>query len=118
MLNLTAYYETAQKSHEAVLKIVADIDAAFNDGTEEGRQRALDLRPSLDEAEKKARADNELYISVRKAAQMDDEAAKLFVPVTEPEEDSETDKKTRAEFSLLEPAAQMQFIKSGGSITD
>lgn len=119
-IDLKPYFDGAQKADEEVQRILNDMNAAFNDGTEEGKAKALELRPSLDAAREKAKEANEIYLSVRSASAMSDGAAKQFVPVeTDPASGApEAKEMVREEFLALDSAARMKFIKGGGKVVD
>jgi hypothetical protein len=65
MQNLKPYYDAALSADAEVKRILAEMDAAFNSATEEGKQKALEMRPALDAAKAKAEESNKLYISMR-----------------------------------------------------
>lgn len=119
-IDLKPYFDSAQAADEEVQRIMNEMHSAFEQGTEEGKQAALDLRPSLDEAKTKAADANALYISMRDAAATSSSAAKQFVPVNDKAELSPAAGKSlsREAFSALDAAARMQFIKAGGTVVD
>ena len=119
MLNLKPVYDAAQAADEKVNGIMAEMLAAFNDGTEEGKQKALDLRPSLDAAKAEAKAANDLYVSMRDALGDQDAAARKFVPVNNVEKPDQGKKViTRADYEALDYEARYNFFKDGGSVVD
>jgi len=111
-----------------VKRILNEMDVAFNDGTPEGKETALSLRPALDEAQKKAKDANELYASMRDASLVNDSMARLFTTPPDPGQkehdgarapsDAEPKVIQRADFDALNPAARMTFMKSGGRVED
>jgi hypothetical protein len=119
-IDLKPYFDNAQKADEEVQRILNEMNAAFNDGTEEGRAKALELRPSLDEAKEKGKAANDLYISMRAAEQHTDGAAKQFVPVEDVSASAAPEAKEmkREDFIALDSPARMKFIKGGGKVID
>jgi hypothetical protein len=123
MPNLKPYYDAALAADAEVKRVLAEMDTAFNDGTAEGKEKALSLRPALDEAQTKAKAANELYVSVRDTTLTNNDAAALFTTPpdagaqpTQPEEAPKTLK--LAEFQALTPAERLAFAKSGGTLED
>ena len=67
MSNLKVYFDAAQKADAQVKDIAAQIDTLI----ETDQEKALELRPKLDEATNKAKAANELYISMKNAQSND-----------------------------------------------
>jgi hypothetical protein len=123
MLDLKPLYDAARADSDKMQTILKDMETAFAEGTEEGKAKALELRPALDQAKIEAEQANQLYISMRDAASVSDQAAKLFVPagsVTNPSgADATTAKEmTRAAFEGLDAEAQMKFMKAGGKIVE
>jgi hypothetical protein len=123
-MNLKPYYDAALKADEEKKRILAEMDAAFNDGTPEGKQKALDLRPQLEKAQNEAKQANELYASMRDASLKDDSMASLFTlppdPALNATQDASGSPKVinRAGLRALAPSARMEFFKSGGRVTD
>jgi hypothetical protein len=115
-MNLKLFYDAAQTAGSEVLRVAAEIEAAFVLGTDEGKQQAMALKPALDEAEAKATAANELYQSMVKAASTGDAAAK-FVPANA-EQAQEKKVITRADYETLDFEARHKFFKNGGSVVD
>jgi len=117
MAKLKEMYEAAKAADEKVQGIMRDMVAAFDDGTEEGKLKALEMRPALDEAKTQAEEANRLYISARDADFEDpDSAARNFVPVND--EGKPKKQLTRADYDKLSLIEQAQFIRSGGSVED
>jgi hypothetical protein len=120
-IDLKPYFDAAQKADEDVQRLMADMHASFNDGTEEGKAKALEMRPQLDAAKDKAVEANKLYISMRNAGNVGNEAARNFVPVVDTAAgEQEADKKEmkRADFELLDAKARMAHIQGGGTVVD
>lgn len=122
MQNLKPYLDAAVAADAEVKRILAEMDTAFNDGTEEGKKKALDLRPALEEAKTKAEQSNALYVSMRDASLVQDNAAALFTSPADPaqEDDQAAQAKVmkRADFKALSPEDRLAFSKAGGSLTD
>lgn len=122
MPNLKPYYDAALAADAKVKQILAEMDAAFNSGTEEGKRKALELRPALDEAQKQAEDANELYISMRDASLVSDNSASLFSAPADPANNSDQRKPLtvmkRGEFFALSAAEREAFIANGGKIQD
>jgi len=118
MTNLKPLYDAARAAEEKVRQIQQEMLDAFELGTEDGKQKALELRPALDEAKREADEANRLYISARDADAVDaDAAARKFVPVKSAT--GELAKSlTRAEFEALSAADKMSFMLADGKIID
>jgi hypothetical protein len=124
MPNLKPVYDAALTADAEVKRILNEMGAAFEEGTDTGTTKALELRPALDEAKAKSEEANRLYVSMRDASLLTDNAAALFVPPADPAQQSdqgdEKPKKVinRSEFQALSPAARLEFIQLGGKIED
>lgn len=117
-MRLKELYEAAKAAEEKVQEVMQDMITAFEDGTEEGKAKALELRPALDEAKLQAEEANRLYISARDADIEDpDSAARKFVPIPG-NENSSRKQMTRAEFEALSAAERMSFMLGDGKISD
>lgn len=116
-MKLKELYDAAKAADEKVQEVMQEMITAFEDGTEEGKLKALDLRPALDEAKAKAEEANRLYISARDADFTDpDNAARMFVPLSD---DGQPKKQmSRTDYDRLSLIEQAQFIRSGGSVED
>lgn len=120
-VDLKPMLDDARKASDEVQTILNQMTTAFNEGTEEGKAKALELRPKLDEAQKKAKDANDLYVSARNASNVSDSAAKNFVPVPDNPAGGASDSKSemkREEFSALDAAARMKFVHDGGTVID
>lgn len=116
-MKLKELYEAAKVADEKVRVIMQDMVAAFDDGTEEGKLKALEMRPALDEAKLEAEKANLLYISARDADFEDpDSAARKFVPAGG--ENSVRKQMTRAEFEALSAAERMTFMLADGKLIE
>lgn len=122
MPNLKPYYDAALAADAEVKRILNDMDVAFNDGTETGKEKALSLRPALDAAKQNAEGANQLYVSMRDAALVNDQLGSLFTSPPDPAGDDQVADKAkvinRAGFQALDPNARMAFIKAGGKVAD
>jgi len=125
-MNLKPYLDAAQAADAEKKRILAEMDAAFNEGTPEGKEKALSLRPALDEATAKADQANQLYASMRDASLVTDNMASFFTVPPDPavpslnQSDESGKPKTMAlpEFKALTPRERLAFAKSGGKLTD
>ena len=117
-INLKPYFDAAQTASDEVQRIMDEMDAAFSDGTPEGKTKALELRPILDAAKVKAADANQLYISMRDASGVSLSMARHFVPADPdaPVPGSEPKSMERAEFVKLDVDAQMKFMVDGGRV--
>ena len=119
MLDLKPYHDAVITADAEVQRIANEIDAAFQQGTEEGTGQALALRPALDEAQTKYDAAMKLYESLKKASQPSNVATN-FVPVSPTLPDGETPKAEmkRNEFEALNAVEKRKYALSGGRIID
>lgn len=122
MPNLKPYYDAALTADAEVKRILNEMDTLFNDGTEDGKTKALELRPALDEAKNKAEQANTLYVSMRDASLVNDNAAALFTAPADPaaQSDKGEDPKVmnRSAFDALDAAARAKFINASGKVVD
>lgn len=121
-IDLKPIFDAARTADDEVQHVLDEVGAALKEGTEEGNQKALDLRPTLEAAEKKAKEYNQLYISVRNAQQTSD-AARKFIPVQNTEaggqrNGSQAKEMNRSDFEAMDSAAQMKFAQDGGIVID
>jgi hypothetical protein len=121
MPNLKPYFDAALVADAEVKRIMNEMDTLFNDGTEDGKKKALELRPALDEAKAKAKEANDLYASMRDASAESDNASSLFTAPADPaiQTDASASKtKTLADFNAMSPRDRLAFAKAGGKVTD
>jgi ElaB/YqjD/DUF883 family membrane-anchored ribosome-binding protein len=119
-VDLKPMLDVARQASEDVQQILDEMTAAFNEGTDEGKAKALELRPELEKAQKKAQEANDLYVAARNASMTSDSAAKNFVPVPDNPADSNSNPREmkRDEFTALDAAERMKFILAGGTVVD
>lgn len=121
MLDLKPYHDAVIAADEEVKRIAAEIDTYFQEGTDEGKEKALGLRPALDEAQAKYDNALALYESLKKASRPSD-VAQNFVPVSDtssmPEGEMPKGVLKRSEFFALSPAAREAHIRGGGTVED
>ena len=119
MLNLKPYLEAAQAADAEKKRIASDIDALFNDGTEDGKKKALELRPALDAAKSKAEDANQLYTTMRDASLVEDNSASLFTP-SDPAATELNEEKPKvmklSEYQALSPRARLEYCQAGGKV--
>ncbi len=120
MKNLKGLYDAAKAAEEKVQGIMRDMMAALETGTEEGKQAALEMRVTLDEAKKEADEANQLYITARDAepGEDPDANARKFVPVPGAAPANQAKQMTRAEFEKLNAGDRMSFMLADGKIID
>ena len=122
MPNLKPYYDAALAADAEVKRILAEMDAAFTDGTPEGKEKALSLRPALDVAQTKAKEANELYASMRDASLVNDSMASLFTTPPDLARDDPKDGSpkvmNRNTFDALKNHAKWDYMNSGGKVVD
>jgi hypothetical protein len=120
-MDLKPFYDAARAASDKMQGILDQMNTAFNAGTEEGKQAALDLRPGLDQAKSEAEVANQLYVSMRDAAGTSDSAARLFVPVAVASgqaDGANAKEMSRAAFMDLDADARMKFMRGGGQIVE
>lgn len=120
MVNLKPVYDAAVAADAKVNGIMAEMVAAFDDGTEEGKQKAMGLREELSKAQAEAKAANDLYVEMRDAQSQSDENARKFVPVNEQAAkiDGAAKQISRAEYEAMPAMSRGKFIHDGGSVVD
>ena len=113
-MDLKPYYDAAVAADAEVKRIAQEIDTHF---TASEQDKALELRPALDEAKTKAKNANDLYLSMRNAEQGKGVEAQ-FVPANPdaaPQGSADAKKEmTRQEFLALSAGERMSFILAGG----
>ena len=122
MLDLKPYFDRINAAEEKVQRIAGEIDALFTEGTDESTQKALELRPALDEAQAEHGEAVKLYEAMQKANRPND-AAKNFVPVstTQPDDASGGSQPStikRQDYDRLSLTERAKFIRSGGTVED
>ncbi len=122
MPNLKPYYDAALSADTEVRRVLNEMDTCFTDGTEDGRKKALDLRPALDDAKIKAEQANTLYVSMRDASLINDNMATLFSSPSDPaapDQQGDDPKVMKlSEFQALDPKVRFAYIKAGGVVED
>ena len=122
MPNLKPYLDAARDADTEVRRILNEMDTLFNDGTEEGKKKALELRPALDTAKVNAQEANELYVSMRDASLVNDNAAPLFSAPADPaaqSDQAQTPKvMNRSAFDGLDVAEKAKFVNDGVKVVD
>jgi len=122
MLDLKPYFDAVNAADAEVQRIANEIDTLFREGSEESTLKAtIDLRPALDEAQKKHAEAVSLYEAMQNANRPND-IAKNFVPISDPSpEDAEGSQPTvikRAEYDKMSLVDRAQFVRSGGTVED
>lgn len=121
MLDLKPYYDAVNAAHEEIQRIAHEIDALFQEGTEESEAKALEMRPALEEAQNKHADAVSFYETMQKANRPND-VAKNFVPVSttsiEEAEGSQPSVIKRQEYDGMSLVDRAQFIQSGGTLED
>lgn len=118
MQKLRPVLDAARAADEKVGQVMSEMLAAFEEGTEEGKQRALDLRGALDQAKAEAQEANDLYVSMRDAAVEENEHARKFVPAEGAKPERQAKEISRAEYEALDYAERHAFLSAGGSIVE
>jgi hypothetical protein len=121
MLDLKPYYDAVLAAEADVQRVANEIDTNFRDGTEEGKAKALALRPALDEAQNKLTEATNFYEAMKNTTRPND-VVKNFVPVsntsTEEAPGSQTTVIKRQDYDKLDLVNRAKFVKSGGKIED
>lgn len=121
MLDLKPYFDAVNAAEAEVQRIANDLDALFREGTDESKAKALALKPTLDEAQKKHDEAVALYEAMQKANRPND-IAKNFVPVSttklEEGEGSQPTVIKRKDYDALSLVDRAKFIQSGGTVED
>ena len=120
MPNLKPYYDAALSADTEVRRVLNEMDTCFTDGTEDGRKKALDLRPALDDAKIKAEQANTLYVSMRDASLIGDNTAALFSAPSDPAQDepSTPNVVNLSGWNNMTPRERLAFAKAGGKLED
>jgi hypothetical protein len=122
MLDLKPYFDAVNESDAEVQRIAKELDTLFCDGSEESKLKALvDLRPALDEAQKKHAEAASLYETMQNANRPND-IAKNFVPVSETSSEQPEGKQPtvikRADYDKMSLVDRAKLIRSGGTLED
>jgi ElaB/YqjD/DUF883 family membrane-anchored ribosome-binding protein len=121
MLDLKPYFDAINLAEAEVQRIANDLDMLFREETEESKAKALELRPALDEAQRKHAEAIALYESMQKANRPND-VARNFVPVSNTQiTDGENNQPTvikRKEYDGMSLVDRAKFIRSGGMLED
>lgn len=119
MQKLKTLYDAVKAADAEVARLQTEMLSAFELGTDEGKQKALDLRPQLDEARVKADEANMVYISARDADAVDpNAAARRFVPVGDNSGNKTAKTMSRAEFEQMSASDKMSFMLADGKISE
>jgi len=121
MIDLKPYLDAVNADADEVQRIASEIDALFTEGTDESKVQALELRPSLEEAQNEHSKQLALYETMQKANRPND-IAKNFVPISTAQlEQSEGTQPTvikRPEYDTMDLIQRARFIQSGGKVED
>jgi len=122
MLDLKPFFDAVNTADAEVQRIANEVAECFQEGSEESKLKALvDLRPALDEAQRKHAEAVSLYESMQKANRPND-IAKNFVPVSdeapEPAEGSQPSVIKRAEYDKMSLVDRSKYVRLGGTIED
>ena len=119
-VNLKAFYDAAKAADEKVNEVMSAMTAAFEEGTEEGKQKALGMREALEAAKTESKQTNDLYVTMRDAQADSDEHARKFVPVNQAAAKASAPSKTmtRTEWQALSFGERRAFFSDGGQIVE
>ena len=120
MIDLKPYHDAVIAADAEVKEIASKINDSFLSETEEGKAKALELKPALDAAQKKYDEALGTYNSMP-AANRPSEVAKNFIPVdatTQGAEGEAPKVMNRAAFNALDQINRASFIKGGGKVID
>lgn len=116
-MDLKIYFDRAKADSDEATRLQSELDAKFNEGTDEGIQAAIDMQPALEAAVKKSAESNKLYLTMRDAANHSGGAASLFVS-DDAQDETENNEKvlSLSAFNALSPRKRLEFSKAGGKI--
>ena len=120
MIDLKPYHDAVIAADAEVKEIASKINDSFLSETEEGKAKALELKPALDAAQKKYDEALGTYNSMT-AANRPSEVAKNFIPVAATTQGAEGEAPkvmNRAAFNALDQINRASFIKGGGKVID
>lgn len=120
MADLKPYYDAVIEAEAGVQRVANELDEAFREGTEESKKKALELRPALDEAQKKHDEAVSLYEAMQKTNRPND-VAKNFVPITNQIPITDGLQPTiikRQDYDKMSVLDQAKYIRSGGKVED
>jgi hypothetical protein len=121
MLDLKPYFDAVNAAKAEEQRVANEIDVLFKEGSDEGKVKALALRPALEDAQNKLAEAVELYESMQLANRPND-VAKNFIPISNtPPDDGEGSQPTiikRQEYDRLSLIDRAKFVKSGGTLID
>ncbi len=118
-MDLKPYYDAVNTANADVQRVAHAIDALFNEGSEESKQKALEMRAALDDAQKKADDAAALYDALKKANRAST-VAENFVPTSTAAAAAAEQPSVmkRAEFEKMTPKERMAFAKANGMLED
>lgn len=120
MVDLKPFFDAVNTAEAEVQRIANQIGELFGAG-EEGQLKALEMKPELDEAQKKHAEAVALYESMQLANRPND-VAKNFIPVSTEEPDPDGPKQPskikRSAYDAMSLVDRALFIKSGGRVED
>jgi len=114
-------YDDLKKAMEEKQAVLEEMTAAYNDGTDEGKNKALALREKLDEKQKAVDELNSTYLSLLKAEKPGGDEIQDLIPAPGAEASGEGKNEksmTREAYDSLDAGEKMKFVKSGGKITE
>lgn len=121
MLDLKPYYDAVVAAEAEVQRVANEIDAHFREGSDEGKAKALELRPALDDAQNKLKDAETFYQAMQNSTRPND-VIKNFVPISSTENETSIGNQPtvikRSEFNKLSLVDQANFVRSGGKIED
>jgi hypothetical protein len=121
MLDLKPYLDAVIAADAEVQRIANELDGLFREGTDESKVKALELRPTLEEAQNKHAEALALYESMQKTNRPND-VAKNFVPVSNtPPNDAEGTQPSvikRQEYDRMSLVDRARYVRSGGTLED
>lgn len=121
MIDLKAYFDAVNTTADEVQRVASELDKLFQEESEESKAKALEMKPQLDEAQRKHAEAIALYETMQLANRPND-VAKNFVPVSVTDPDDEAGKQPtvikRAAYDAMDQVQRAQFVKSGGRMED
>ena len=121
MSDMKTLYDRVLTAQANIENVKNQINVALALGTPEGDTQALEMESALDTAIAEEQRWHAFYDKLA-GAQSETNTAKKFVPIEAediPAEDANPKgTMTRAEFQNLNPAARVDFLRSGGKVID
>jgi uncharacterized protein (UPF0335 family) len=121
MIDLKPYFDAVNAAEAEVQRIANEIDTLFREETGDGGAiKVLELKPVLDEAQKKHEEAVAMYEAMQRVNRPND-VARNFVPVSSTQVAEVGDQPTvikRQAYDAMSLVERAKFIRSGGTLED